>query len=169
MRTLEECRNEIFRIGEEKIRKRRKARKTAVLCAPIFVAAVLILGVILPDVGIEKNDSAAAEGANAAGVETAAPIVCDMAKIIETESGNITLKEGEEAENLHTVIKDICGKDELSSCDIEDENYRIVFYSEGREIESYIVSGKLLAVENSEYAAELNKEDLEKLKKIIAP
>lgn len=59
MRTFYERKAEIFRLSEEKIKRRKKVRNRVIFsCAPILLCAVLFSFSVLPELMSVKNDSA---------------------------------------------------------------------------------------------------------------
>ncbi len=59
MRTFYERKAEIFRLSEEKIKRRKKVRNRVIFsCAPILLCAVLFSFTVLPELMSVKNDSA---------------------------------------------------------------------------------------------------------------
>lgn len=104
MRNLEQCKAEVLRRSENRIKERRKKRRQVVAwCVPLVLCMTVFLGIMLPSMG-EKAKSAEWDYLDGAMTENG--YVCDYQEVVIQDSGgssrNVTSPE--EVAELYEAI-----------------------------------------------------------------
>ncbi len=142
MRSLEECKNEVFNRSNARIKKRQKLRKQIlVACVPLCLCIIVLSVAFWASIKSGSSDIISAE----------------IQKLDSTEAGTVlTITDQKKVENLYSKIQKVCQENDDCPVDnggiggspeIPDEEleiYHITFELEGRGRESYVLSKKLL-------------------------
>ena len=180
MKSLEECRAEIFRRSEIRIKKRRQTvRGTLGVCLSavcLLTASVVLLRSPLVkdrgDGGVIGVLGAPTCGENAGGT---LKVFC---RIENVENGNaVIMTESTEAEQLKKLIEAYLsspvpemasGQGNIISQGTSEgtAQYRFVFYNPLSEAEVYMLCGNILTYKGSSYSVELNAAQLAELLKV---
>lgn len=174
MRTLDECRAEIFRLGEIKIKRKNKNRKMLLSIFVPFIACVIIVGgAILPKMLLptDSGDYSAPENSGVGALYT----MCVEVRLGE----DIVYTKTDEAE-VSSIYELLCQSYASSSTDgssVQPEisggaspqtsYYEINFTFENGEIIKYTLKENTLTNKNTGESVRLSKESLDNIKSAL--
>lgn len=178
MRSLEECKNEVYLRSEKRIRKRRQVRsRVLALCIPLCLAVLSIPLFTGRNLKSEPKEIAGMANGNAQPIYTSAEIHRTDGTDGDTAQ---TISESEKVERLYWAIQDLYAREEACP-EISDgkgsiesqpaeppQTYRIMFQSQDHEQVCYLLTENSLINEaTGEYTA-LTQAQFEKLQVLLA-
>lgn len=170
MRSLNECRDEIFRRSEERIAKRRRIRNFifasgAALCLTVAICSVVI-GSSIYNKGNLNLQSGAVPSAESKSQFSI--VMVEIQNNKDSLKGYRSIADKNEAASIYSAILDLYHENAVvKSEDVDGDNISIKFTAENGQKEIYILQGNKLYGINSKSMIYLTDNQLENLKRII--
>lgn len=166
MRSLSQCRDEIFERSEKRIRRRKRKMQIAACTAPLCLCVVLLM---LPGMRNSGSVESSIENGYADGVAGVKPeSVPEQQAIIESEDG-IYLLPPEEAEKLSALLEGFFREGSGAEAQTPGEVFRIELpptFEKG-EWTGYLLQGNCLEQEGTSRRILLSQPQMEKLLRVM--